>query len=63
MNCKRCLVIFTLLLALALPAQDAAGNKGRMKMKKIMLIALVFPFCLGAQTVNLVKNGEGRPVP
>lgn len=29
-------------------------------MKKIMLIALVFPFCLGAQTVNLVKNGDGE---
>jgi hypothetical protein len=29
-------------------------------MKKIMLIAVVLPFYLGAQTVNLVKNGDAE---
>lgn len=38
MNWKRCLVSFTLLLSLALPAQEVAGNKGRMKLIDYVII-------------------------
>ena len=39
MNCKRCSVIFTLLLSLALPAQEIAGNKGGMNLADYTIIA------------------------
>ncbi len=58
MNCKRCSVIFTLLLTLALPAQEIAGNKGGLNLADYTIIAGEKPTVADCSRVTFTPSDD-----